>query len=101
VFDQGTHLTKGDYYLLESFIVRNGVIDNTSLMNSRIRQALKFRERHNIGIIGVTTTTTSFSARLYREACTAAERAALDGFGWGEPWFSSQSNSLSNVPVCF
>jgi hypothetical protein len=101
VFDQGTHLTKGDYYLLESFIVRNGVIDNTGLMNSRIRQALKFRERYNIGIIGVTTTTTSFSARLYRVACTAAKVAALDGFGWGEPWFSSQSNSLSNVPVCF
>ena len=101
VFDQGTRLTKGDYYLLESFIVRNGVLDNTGLMNSRIRQALKFRERYNIGIIGVTTTTTSFSAGLYREACTAAKGAALDGFGWGEPWFSSQSNSLSNVSVCF
>jgi hypothetical protein len=100
VFAEGTHLAKGDYYLLESFTVRNGVVDNSELMNSRIRQALRFRERYHIGIIGITTTITSFSVKLYREACIAAEGAALDGLGWGEPWFSSQSNSLSNVSPC-
>jgi hypothetical protein len=100
VFAEGTHLGKGDFYLLESFVVRMGELDSSALMSSRVQQALRYRDRYKIGLVGITTTTSIFSPTLYREACNAAENALLDGFGWGEPSFSSQSNSLSNVLLC-
>lgn len=100
VFAEGTNLTKGDLYLLESFVVRMGELDGSKVMSTRIEQALEFRDRYNVGVVGITTTTAIFSPTLYREACNAAEKAALDGFGWGDPYFSASSNRLSNVLLC-
>ncbi len=100
IFAEGTHLGKDDLYLLESFVVRMGELDTSTLMSSRLQQALKYRDRYKVGLVGITTTTGLFSPTLYRESCDAAAKAPLDGFGWGEPWFSSQSNSLSNILLC-
>ena len=100
VFAKGTHLRSGDLFLLESFLVRNGKLDNSTLMNSRLQTARQFRDRYKVGLVGVTTTSGSFSPDLYQAACSAARRASLDGMGWGEPNFSSSSNELSEVFVC-
>ena len=95
VFAEGTHLGKGDLYLLESFAVRMGELDNTAIMGIRVAHALKYRTRYKVGLVGITTSTDGFSSTLYRKGYDAAQKAALDGFGWGEPSFSSQSNLLT------
>jgi hypothetical protein len=100
VFANGTHLRRGDFFLLESFVVRNGKLDDSTLMNSRVQEAREFRNRYKVGLVGVTTTPGPFSPDLYRAACIAAKKASLDGVGWGEPNFSSSSNELSEVFVC-
>lgn len=94
VFEEGTRLGKGDFYLLESFVVRLGELDESAAMNSRLEKVLRYRRHYKVGVVGVTTTTGMFSAGLYRKACHAAAQASLDGFGWGEPSFSSKSNTL-------
>lgn len=100
VFAAGTHLRKGDLYLLESFVVRMGELNTSAAMSSRVRQALQYRDRYKVGVVGITTTTNDFSPTLYREACKAAQKASLDGFGWGDPSFSSQSNMLTDALQC-
>ena len=100
VFAQGTHLGREDFYLLESFAVRMGASDDSLLMNTRAMEALAYRDRYKIGVVGITTTPNAFSPGLYQKACQAAEQSSLDGFGWGEPSFSAQSNLLSSVLPC-
>ena len=102
VFEDGaTHLGKSDFFLLESFVVRNGQPDDSKLMNTRVEQAAHYREIYKFHLVGVTTAdSTPFSPALYKQACAAAHRIALDGFGWGEPSFSSQSNFLSGRDDC-
>lgn len=100
VFAEGTHLRDGDFYLLESFAVRMGERDTSMQARSRQQQALEYRRRYKVGLVGVTTTTGTFSPSLFQEACTLADKTSLDGFGWGEPLFSSISNTLSTGALC-
>jgi hypothetical protein len=100
IFAEGSHLGKGDLYLLESFVVRMGELDNSVLMNARINRARKYRDRFQVGLVGITTTKSSFSQSLYQKACEAAAETRLEAFGWGEPWFSSQSNTLTQLSYC-
>jgi hypothetical protein len=102
LFEEGpTHLGKGDFFLLESFVVRNGKLDNSTLMNTRLQQAARYREIYKFHLAGVTTAgSTPFSPTLYEQACAVAQKIGLDAVGWGEPSFSSQSNFLSGRDDC-
>lgn len=86
-----------DAYLLESFQVRLGELDNWSTWSARTAAAVKYRERFKTSVFAVTTTTaeTERAARgLYSYAWWSAVVWGLDGFGWGEPGFSGASSML-------
>jgi hypothetical protein len=102
VFGDGpTPLGKGDFFLLESFVVRGGKLDNSKWMTARMQQAASYRDIYKFNLVGVTTAdSTPFSLALFKRACAAAKRIALEGFGWGEPSFSSQSNLLPERSDC-
>jgi len=100
VFADGSHLGSNDLYLIESFVVRMGELDKSILMNARIKKAIRYRSLFKVGLVGVTTTNSGFMPSLYDEACRSARRVELNGFGWGEPWFSSKSNTLSMASDC-
>lgn len=102
VFGNGrTPLGKGDFFLVESFVVRSGKLDDSKLMSTRIEQAASYRDTYRFNLVGVTTAGPQpFSSVLFKQACAAAKRAGLDGFGWGEPSFSSQSNLLPERDDC-
>ena len=92
-----TRLGRGDAYLLESFQVRLGEAENWSAWTARTRSAVAHRDRFGTRIFAVTTTTRQTeqsAAALYEYAWWSAALWGLDGFGWGEPDFSSATSRL-------
>lgn len=92
-----SRLGPNDAFLLESFQVRLGEIDNWSTWSARTAAAIRYRERFQSKVFAVTTTTaaTERAAReLYPYAWWSAAVWGLDGFGWGEPDFSGLTSKL-------
>jgi hypothetical protein len=92
-----SRLGANDAFLLESFQVRLGEVDNWSIWAARTAAAIKNRERFGSKVFAVTTTTAATersAAALYPYAWWSAAVWGLDGFGWGEPDFSGVSASL-------
>lgn len=90
-----TELNRADIYLLESFQIRMGEYDEGEL-NDRIRRALSYREQFGTRIFGVTTSQIgqSFEQAKFDYAWWGSLMWGLDGFGWGEPSFSSADNLM-------
>jgi hypothetical protein len=93
-------LNKRDLFLLESFQINNGAYEELNRSAQRTARALEYRTRYGPGIVAVTTTlsTSAFSAQQFTYAWWSAALWGLDGFGWGEPAFSSSDNLLSRPP---
>jgi len=92
-----SRLGANDAFLLESFQVRLGEIDNWSTWSARTAAAVKYREGFRSKVFAVTTTTTNTeraARELYAYAWWSAAVWGLDGFGWGEPDFSGVTSKL-------
>jgi hypothetical protein len=89
-------LDRRDLFLLESFQVKNGTYESVSAWRPRLNLALEYRRRYGAHIFATTTTTEQepFSAEKFSYAWWTALLYGVDGFGWGEPSFASQSNTL-------
>jgi len=86
-------LGAGDAVLLESFAVRNGVLEPREATATRVAAA-QLHRRAGVRMLGVTTTLGEYDAALFAEAHSRAVELQLDGFGWGEPTFSAADSRL-------
>lgn len=80
-----------DALLIESFAVRDGVRQADEAMAKRTTDALVWRTRTGIQLFATTTTVGAFDAAAFDFAWRQAASLRLDGFGWGEPHFSADS----------
>jgi hypothetical protein len=88
-------LRRGDAYLLESFQVKNGQYENADEWFDRTERAVRYRAATGVEIDAVTTPGPEpFDPRKLEYAWWSAVLWSLDGFGWGEPSFSSTDSSL-------
>jgi hypothetical protein len=87
-------LTAGDAYLLESFAVRNGVMENPATGRERIRKAFTGASATGTAVWATTTTQGAFETALMDYAWRAAKESRIEAFGWGEPSFSSGDSRL-------
>lgn len=87
-------LGNNDLVLLESFQIRNGEVDND--YQKKLSQAVKYRKKFKVKLLGVTTTLPgqNFNQAQYDFAWSTAILWGIDGFGWGEPNYSSSNNIL-------
>lgn len=86
-----------DLFLLESFQVRDGAFEDARLWASRTAKAVEYRARFGSRVHAVTTTARAddFEESRFDYAWWSAVLWNVDGFGWGEPLFSSRNNTLS------
>jgi hypothetical protein len=85
-------LGERDALLLESFAVREGVVQSAEATTKRASAALKWRERTGVKVFAVTTTVArTFDQSVFAHAWQMAAMLGIDGFGWGEPDFSADS----------
>jgi hypothetical protein len=96
----GCLLGSNDIFLLESFQIRQGDYEDAGNWYRRAALAVKYRERFGTQAFAVTTSSeaTPLASEKFEYAWWSALLWGLDGFGWGEPSFSSQSNSLAWRP---
>jgi hypothetical protein len=88
------HLGPGDGLLIESFAVRNGMLESHESTTSRAAIALRHRNVSGVRVFGVTTAASTFDGAMFAEARRRAAELHLDGFGWGEPGFSAVDSRL-------
>jgi hypothetical protein len=100
LFSAGHLLGKDDAFLLESFQVRLGRFDDSPASAARIARAVAARDRVGCRLFAVTTTsaTEPYRPEMFAYAWWAAALWGVDGFGWGEPEFSSSTNALPWKP---
>ena len=92
-------LGAGDAYLLESFAVRNGSVDDSALLRDRVHKAVTGAAATGVSLWATTTTTQGrYDAALMDHAWQAARQAGIEAFGWGEPSFSSADSRLPFRP---
>jgi len=85
-------LGERDALLIESFVVRNGIVRTRTDVDTRVTAALKWRQRTGVRIFAITTTSEgAFSHEAFDVAWKQAAAHRLDGFGWGEKNFSADS----------
>ena len=91
-----TAMRRGDLFLIESFVVRNGVHDRNGLWRERARKAQEAARTLGIEVWTVTTSLPGvpFDARLCAEAFEESVRHGFAGFGWGEPYFGAPDSRL-------
>ena len=89
-------LGNGDFFLLESFLVRNGQFDRTTAGAERIARAVGHRQKYGTRIFATTTIAVAqtFSQAQFNYAYAGAVLWGLDGFGWGELDFGARDNLL-------
>ncbi|MFY9226836.1 MAG: hypothetical protein WAQ98_29440 [Blastocatellia bacterium] len=87
-------LGANDLVLLESFQIRNGEFDDN--FPPKIAESIKYREVFEAKILGVTTVlpNQAFDQAKHDYAWWSAALWQIDGFGWGEPNYSSSDNML-------
>jgi hypothetical protein len=91
-------LTTGDGYLLESFAVRNGIMENPQASRDRLQKAVAGATATGAALWATTTTTRGFEPALMDHAWRSATQAGIEAFGWGEPSFSSADSQLPFRP---
>jgi hypothetical protein len=91
-----TVLGSKDLFLLESFQVREGEYEEGKSWYARSARAAAYRDQFGTRCFAVTTCLEGqpFSHSKFAYAWWSALLLNLDGFGWGEPSFSSRDNSL-------
>jgi hypothetical protein len=88
-------LGENDMYLLESFLVRNGELEDIDRWHERARKADAHSRATGIRVWTVTTTAApAFDARLCALAWWGTVLWGFEGFGWGEPAFSAPTSML-------
>ena len=82
-----------DALLLESFAVREGIVQPREHVVRRMAAAAKWRRQTGIRICAVTTTTLEhgFDSSAFQYAVGLASELGVDAFGWGEPNFSADT----------
>jgi len=81
-----------DAILIESFAVRNGIVQTPDAIDTRVTAALQWRQRTGVHVFAVTTAgDRPFSRDAFDAALKQAASHGLDGFGWGEKNFSADS----------
>ena len=92
---EGSHLEGGDLMLLESFVVRNDVLEEPAAWFERAQRAAAISRRTGIE---VWTVTTSEGQEFDRALCTVAWWGnvlwGFNGFGWGEPGYSAEASRM-------
>jgi hypothetical protein len=91
-------LGPGDAYLLESFAVRNGRVDDSAAWRERVQKAVTGAAATGAALWATTTTTGQYEASLMEHAWNAANQAGIEAFGWGEPSFGSVDSRLPFRP---
>ncbi|MBL8150613.1 MAG: hypothetical protein JNN15_11860 [Blastocatellia bacterium] len=89
-----TVANNNDYYLLESFQIKDGEYEDAKLWYQRTAKATTYRKQFGTKIFAVTTSRNRFSQAMSDYAWWTATLSGLDGYGWGEPSFSSQNSLL-------
>jgi len=85
-------LGANDALLVESFAVREGVVQPRDAVVTRVAAAVKWRRQTGIKIYGVTTAARGlFDRAAFDYARQLAAESGLDGFGWGEPSYSADA----------
>jgi hypothetical protein len=94
----GVHslLGRGDLFLLESFQIVNGRYEDPLKWINRTRRAASYRSASHTSVFAVTTSASPepFTAAQLQYAWWSALLWDMDGFGWGEPDFSSHDSVL-------
>jgi hypothetical protein len=83
-----------DLYLLESFLVRNGRLEDVERWHERARKAHALTRANGVRVWTVTTTEAGFDQDLCAAAWWGAVLWGFEGFGWGEPVFSAPTSVL-------
>jgi hypothetical protein len=84
-------LGRGDALLIESFAVREGILQTAEATARRAADALAWRARTGIKVFATTTAAGAFDPAAFAFAWQRAASLGLDGIGWGEPHFSADS----------
>jgi len=89
-------LDRRDFFLLESFQVKNGAYEDVSAWQPRLAQALQYRRRFGSGIFATTTTREQepLDSEKFNYFWWTAQLYGLDGIAWGEPNFAAVNNYL-------
>lgn len=87
-------LGRGDAYLLESFAVRNGSVEDAGAWRERMDKAAAGAKATGAAVWAATTTQGAFQPTLMAHAWGRAKQAGIDAFAWGEPSFSSADSRL-------
>ena len=85
-----------DFFLLESFQVKNGAYEDVAEWQKRVEQAVSYRAQYRSNIFATTTSQEHppFDPQKFAYAWWSAWLYDLDGFGWGEPNFSVPAGTL-------
>jgi hypothetical protein len=88
-------LNKSDFFLLESFQIKNGSYEDPAEWRHRLNHALEGRKKFGSAIFATTTTADqAFKPEQFSYAWWSAWLYDLDGFGWGESAFAAVSAEL-------
>jgi hypothetical protein len=88
----------GDAYLLESFAVRLGRVEDGRAWRDRVDRAIAGAAATGAAIWATTTTDGEYEQALMDYAWRSAVRAGVDAFAWGEPSFGSADSRLPFRP---
>jgi hypothetical protein len=84
-------LGRGDALLLESFGVRQGILE-TEAVPRRVAAALEWRKRLGVSVFATTTAgDLPFDGSAFASVWRRAVSLGLDGFGWGERNFGADA----------
>jgi hypothetical protein len=87
-----SRLQKGDLFLLESFQIKNGAYEDAAEWFDRTRRAMQHRANTGVEIFSIATSGNEpYDARKLEYAWWSAVLWSLDGFGWGEAAYASDS----------
>ena len=92
---EASALGRGDAYLYESFVVRQGRPEDAEAR--RVKEGkLEAARRRGVRLFGVTTAAGGAApdASLWEEARREARRLGFEGLGWGQPGFGAQDGRL-------
>jgi len=90
-------MTANDWYMIESFHVRNGIVPNdpvyVNAVNEKYSLAANYSQQYGTQIATVTTNVNAnnYNQALLEEAWKLALSYGFDAFGWGEPAFSANT----------
>ncbi|PYR88904.1 MAG: hypothetical protein DMF84_26570 [Acidobacteria bacterium] len=88
-------LKAGDAYLLESFMIRQGVAEDPHAWCDRVERAMRGAAATGASVFATATAGSfDFDRSLLNYAWWAAVMAGVDAFGWGEPSFSATDSQL-------